>query len=830
MKKLFVFLLLINVSGALLAQGNTGARNEAWKNIYRETAEKSSDLVHTKLDVKFDYAKKHLLGKAWITLKPHFYATDSVRLDAKGMDIQKVAILKAGKAVDVKYSYTDAKNLRVKLDRIYKSTEPYTLYIAYTARPDDLVSGGSAAITSDKGLFFINPSGADSSKPIQIWTQGETEASSVWFPTIDRPNQKTTQEISMTVPAKYVSLSNGKLVSQKKNMDGTRTDVWKMELPHAPYLFFMGVGEYAVVKDTYKGKEVNYYVEKEYEKVARKIFGNTPEMMRVFSEKLGVEFPWVKYAQIVGRDYVSGAMENTTATLFGDFVQQNARELVDNNAAEDVISHELFHQWFGDLVTAESWSNLTVNESFATYGEVIWVEHKLGKEAAQHKNYIDIATYLGSRSDAKDLVRFHYRDKEDMFDRVSYSKGGGILNMLRNVVGDDAFYKSLNLYLTRHKFKSAEAHDLRLAFEEVSGKDLSWFFNEWYFGAGHPKFDITYGYNDAAKMATVTVKQTPDSGKLFRMPVAIDVYEGKKKTRHQVWIENRVDSFSFAAASKPDLINFDGDKILIAEKKENKTIYEYTFQYNNAGNYVDKREAIDYAAKRKDQAEGRALIISALQDSYYEIRERALENIDTTDLNAATIAKIEKIARQDAKRLNRAAAINILGDLKNPKYADFFLAGTKDSSYTVAGTSLVALAEVDEQKALAALPSLQKDMKGTLKAAVGQIAILTKTDADFTEMTTNFDKASGYEKFNQFGLYLTYLRNVNNLENFKQGVDKIVAFRTAMSAFNPRIKDAINEQLNILKSAKLAKKNDINAAALDAQAAYIAEQVKTPNP
>ena len=205
--------------------------------------------------------------------------------------------------------------MRITLDKKYKADEAYTVYIDYTAKPDELEVKGSAAINDAKGLYFINPKGEEKDKPTQIWTQGETEATSVWCPTIDKPNQKTTQEMYMTVPAKYVTLSNGKLMSQKKNADGTRTDYWKMDLPHAPYLFFMGVGDYAIIKDTWKGKEVSYYVEKEYASVARKIFGNTPEMMAFFSKITGVDYPWVKYAQITGRDYVSGAMENTTATL-----------------------------------------------------------------------------------------------------------------------------------------------------------------------------------------------------------------------------------------------------------------------------------------------------------------------------------------------------------------------------------------------------------------------------------------------------------------------------------------------------------------------------------
>src|SRR6266513_152421 len=192
------------------------------------------------------------------------------------MDIHKVAIVKGTSQIPLKYNY-DGWVLNIKLDKKYKGGENYTVFIDYTAKPDEVQVQGSAAINDAKGLYFINPRGEEKDKPTQIWTQGETEATSVWVPIIDKPNQKTTDEITMTVPDKYVTLSNGKLVSQKKNTDGTRTDTWRMDLPHAPYLFFMGVGDYAVIKDHYKNKEVNYYVEPEFASTAKKVFGNTPE-------------------------------------------------------------------------------------------------------------------------------------------------------------------------------------------------------------------------------------------------------------------------------------------------------------------------------------------------------------------------------------------------------------------------------------------------------------------------------------------------------------------------------------------------------------------------
>ena len=295
MKRILLPFLTLACS-ALFAQDETQQPEDtSWKHVYRAEATKINDVVHTKLDVKFDFSKSWMYGKEWITLHPHFYPTDTLTLDAKGMNINEVAVISGTKKTPVKYVYDDSMFLRITLDKAYKSTENYTVYIDYVAKPDEWNEGGSAAIAGAKGLYFINPRGDEKDKPIEIWTQGETEHNSVWMPTIDKPNQKSTEEISMTVPSKFVTLSNGLLVSKKANTDGTRTDTWKMDLPHAPYLFFMGAGEFSVVKDSYKGKEVAYYVEKEYEPVARKIFGHTPEMMRFYAETLGVDFAWPKY-------------------------------------------------------------------------------------------------------------------------------------------------------------------------------------------------------------------------------------------------------------------------------------------------------------------------------------------------------------------------------------------------------------------------------------------------------------------------------------------------------------------------------------------------------
>ena len=332
--------------------------------VYRAEREKTFDLIHTKLKVDFNFSNQTMNGEAWITLTPHFYETNTVVLDAKAMIINSVTLINK----PLSFEYKNKRKLEIKLPKVYKKGEELTLYIDYVAQPEKVYQKGSTAITSAKGLYFINADGKDKNKPTQIWTQGETEASSCWFPTIDAPNQKTSQEIYITVPKKYVTLSNGKLISQKTK-DGNRTDYWKLDQKHAPYLFFMGIGEYEIIKDQYKDIPVHYYVEKEYAPYARDIFGNTPEMIGFFANKLGVEYPWNKYHQIVGRDYVSGAMENTTAVIHGESVYQKPGQLIDENMKENTIAHEIFHHWFGNLVTTESLSNLTLNESFSNYGE-----------------------------------------------------------------------------------------------------------------------------------------------------------------------------------------------------------------------------------------------------------------------------------------------------------------------------------------------------------------------------------------------------------------------------------------------------------------------------
>lgn len=808
----------LGMSTPLMAQSDKAAQEDPALKIYRAAATKVNDLVHTKLDVRFDYAKRYLYGKAWITLKPHFYATDSLTLDAKGMDIKEVSLVKAGKNNPLKYSYNSLQ-LHIALDKSYKPSESYIIYISYTAKPDELKAKGSAAISDAKGLYFINPDGKDPNKPTQIWTQGETESSSAWFPTIDKTNQKCTEEISMTVEKKYVTLSNGKLVSQKNNADGTRTDTWKMDLPHSPYLFMMAVGDYAIVKDTWRGKEVSYYVEKPYEKYARNIFGNTPEMLTFYSNILGYEYPWVKYSQISGRDYVSGAMENTTATLHGEFIQKTDRELLDNNNYnEGVIAHELFHHWFGDLATAESWSNLTVNESFADYSEYLWLEHKYGKDAADEhsqeaaQSYMSMVQYSGD----KDLVRFHYHDREDMFDQITYQKGGRVLNMLRNVVGDSAFFKSLNLYLKTNAFKATEAHQLRLAFEEVTGRDMNWFFNEWYFGKGFPQLDISYKYNDAAKTVTVILQQIQKEAKVWQIPMAIDVYTGGKAERHQIFMENRVDSFTFSYTTRPDLVNVDADKVVLAKIDDHRAFSTYAYQYAHAPNYMDRRIAIEEAADAQaTNPEAVKLLQLALKDKYHGLRTYTIGKLNMANnaVKAAALPVLLELAKQDPSSLVRAAALQQLGELKDAQYSPLFENATKDKSYGVEAAGLEGLASLDLDKAYTIAKQMEGDTKGKLVNAIAGVYARKGNAADVGFVATKFDETSGQDKLNAAFDYLGFLSKVNNTTAVTKGVDQVKAMTAQFS--NSQVSTYISNWMQEISKSKSQEATSVSGTNRD---------------
>ncbi len=704
MNRLYVLLFVFFV---LPAQAQIILGGKSAKETPREfkgEKTKINDLIHTHLKVKPDLKAHTLDGEAYITLRPHFYPTDSLTLDAKAMKIHEVKV--DGQAV--KYDY-DGWQLKIRLPEQYTRFDTYEVYVKYTARPDSVKTPGGKAIRSNKGLYFINTRGETEAYPPHFWTQGEPEANSVWFPTIDSPNQKSTQLLEMTVPAGWVSLSNGKMIKSTEHPDGTRTDVWEMKKPHAPYLFMMFAGPFAVVKDSADNIPVWYYVEKKYEKDARKIFGKTPEMIRYFSNLLGYEYPWNKYHQVVVRDFVSGAMENTTAVVHSDMAYAGVDGSMSFMDWESVVAHELFHHWFGDLVTAESWAQIAMNEAFATYGEVLWEEHDEGKDKADYLIDRNMQVYKMGGNDKKELIRYYYHNPDDVFDAVSYQKGSLVLHMLRNIVGDSAFFKALHLYLNRNKYDTGEAAQLRLAMEKVSGKDLTLFFDQWFYGNGHPKFKIEYAFDDNKR--SVEVKIIQNTGKIWKFPLSIDVYENETRKRYNVFVQDSIETFRFPYRTRPDLINVDADHVLLADIIDTRADDTYYYQFFHARNYMDRKLGLDKAVENKNKPEAFRVIFAALDDPFYVIRNRAIKSIDVkAPLFSKNIEKkLYRLALKDEHTSVRVNAIKKLGETRKKKYVKFYKKLLDDPSDKIKAAAFEALTETDKNTAYAVLtPELEK--------------------------------------------------------------------------------------------------------------------------
>ncbi len=662
---------------------------------YKATRERKFDLLHTTLDLSFDYDQKQVKGEAILKLKPYFFPRKELVIDAKDFDIHDIWVLKGEERQGLVFRY-DQKQATVYLPGEFSATDTLEIGLKYTAKPEEGNQQGSRAITDTKGLYFINPSGEED-KPIQIWTQGETEHNSKWYPTIDSPNERHTHDIHLTVEDRYLTLSNGVLIEQTNHGNGTRTDHWQMDLPHAPYLAAVVVGDFAKVEDEWEGMPVNYYVEKAFADGAKRVFGNTPEMLGFFSDLLGVKFPWQRYDQVVVRDFVSGAMENTTLSIFMESLNLNEREALDSEW-DYIIAHELFHQWFGNLVTNESWSHLPLNESFADYSEYLWFEYKEGRDVADLHNHTAREQYLyESQEKQEDLIRFFYEEAEDMFDSHSYAKGGRILHMLRRHLGDEAFFASLNHYLKKHAFSSVEVHDLRLAFEEVTGMDLNWFFNQWFLDKGHPVLDVKMDLSVPDNIL-LTVRQTQDLSNtpLYKLPFKVAIYKGGVREERSFLLEQGTQYFALENGDGTDVVVFDENMDLLAEKEtyRGKDLLAHQLHFSESG--LARLEALDsLSSDFADQGDWSDLLKKSLQDPFHEVRGLALSRLgqvmDATQIVEEMRDQLVKMAEEDKSNEVRAAAIGLLAEVDGESHLELFKNLTQEPSYVVAGAALMAL-------------------------------------------------------------------------------------------------------------------------------------------
>ena len=777
--------------------------------IYRATATKHWELIHTQIDISFQLADKTAEATAVLRLHPYFYATDSVVMDAKGMKIFEV---KDHNGRSLPFIY-DTMQLAIRLPKIYTQKDTLKLSVKYKAMPYGFASGGNDAILEDKGLYFVNTDKSEPYKPVQIWTQGEAEASSHWFPTFDKPNFRSSFEITMHVPDTFKTLSNGVLRNAKKEANGMRADTWVQSIPIPPYLVMMAASNFHIATESWRGKEVSYLVPQKYASYAKNIFAHTPEMLTFYSQLLGVDFPWDKYSQVVGYDYVSGAMENVSASLFGAFNLKDDRALLDNNN-DFIVAHELFHQWFGDYVTAESWSNLTLNESFADYGEYLWAEHKYGKESMQLNWCKGLEKYLNQAAwSDPHLVRFHYVNEGEMFDRVSYSKGGLILHYLRQLVGDEAFFAALQLYLKKNALNSAEVTQLRLALEAVTGQDWNWFFNQWYYNGGHPKLEISYVYDDVRKKITVNVNQAQDEATgLYRLPIKAQLLNASsiKELGWDITQKRHQFVYDYPNGERPIIIPEAGHW-LPSEIKENKTASQWAMQYNYSNDFISKRIALKAltALKRNDTAE--ASLLTALADKSAGLRQLAISSksyASNSTVSKTWMAALGKIAQSDSDNKAKASAIKALGNLNNKDYITVYEQAIEEKSYLVAAAGLFALDKLNHKRAveLARKQDFSQCYGSELLFTAAEIIATEGKNDDYALFDYTIQNLFERDRIAFLTAFQEYLVHVKDDVIYKQGVDLLAnliqrdasarnSYYVAITLFN--LKEHANQQTKI---------------------------------
>ena len=743
MKKLFLFLFVPILSFAQ----------------QRESQEILFNLLHTELHLEPRWEDQTLKGKAILTLKPHFYAQSTLMLDAKEMQV--MAVKHGNNALTFR---NDGRKLTISLGKSYTPKDTLKIIIDYVAQPEKIKPIPGEENKSEKGLYFINPLGKVKGLPTQLWTQGETQCNSGWFPTIDAPNQKHTQDIFLKVDKKYTTLSNGVLVSSTDAGNGYRIDHWKQKLPHSVYLTMIAVGDFVKVVDpNFKRFEVSYYLEPEYAPHALKIFGRTPAMIEFFEKILGVPYPWEKYAQIPIRKFISGAMENTTATTHAISVMKNPNQLVDAND-DAVIAHELFHHWFGDLVTCESWGHLPLNEAFANYSEFLWATHYYGKDEGDYTYLMDLHSYLSeSQSKKESLIRHHYGNSEEMFDAHSYQKGGRILHTLREEIGDDAFFASLNKYLTQHAFQTVEVEDLRIAFEKTTGRDLKWFFDQWFKSPGHPQVVITHQKD--AKQLRLKVDQIPDSSGLayFRVRLPVRVFSGSSVKDTVLHLDGPSNTYEIPLQG--ELVNFipNPSGYFPGIVKDDRGLSHWIHQYDNSKEMFARLYALESVGivqeNPLESEEIRKVYMRALNDPFWRIRQVAVNAFN--DYDGDDFLAIEKVLedkmQNDASSNVRAEAFLSVRNFQNPKHLEMARAALKDTSYAVQASALELLFNADVEDGMEIAKAYENVHDGGIFGVLASYYIGKQKEGVGEWLLQRLSLMEGLELYQYVGLLASHL-------------------------------------------------------------------------
>lgn len=653
--------------------------------------DRTVDFDHLKLEIKVFMKEMRIEGTAHFTVRPLHNRVKTIRFDAYMLDIKNVVCPGAS---DLKWNYSD-NSLYVNFAQNLPADRTQQISIEYTG--NKLKAGGRFG----GGMMFTDSQHVAQESADQMFTLNEPFGASAWIPCGDYPNDRLVTEIYATVPQEFTTLSNGLLLDSKKDGEW-RTDHWAQKVAHPTYLVSLVVGHFDVVRDEWRGVPVEYYVEKGLANDARPSMGKTPQMIDFYSNYLDCPYPYEKYAQVAVRYFTAGGMEHTTATTMHQWIvmDENARQDTD---MDSLIAHELSHQWFGDYATCESWPQLWLNESFATFMDALWDEHAKGKDAYLEAMLERLEGYVGeSRAYTRPIVDNRFEDAGEMFDGHSYPKGAFVLHMLRNQLGPDLFQKSLQDYLKKNAPGLVNTNDLRKSIEAVSGRPMDRFFEQWIFRPGHPKLQVQHEWREKEKQVKLTLKQTQEikeGDPAFAFPLTVEICADGDPIRKTFEISKKEESVFVDCPQAPKSVNVDPDLQVLMELDHKKSEDMLLYDLEKGSTIIVRIRAARALADNRNDVTRAALLKSAKSDPYLRARFEAIATL-TKDRSPETLVALLSLIKDPEPKIRNRIVNALDGFYKEKKAIDALLDRVQnDSSHNVQADAARVVARLKPENA-----------------------------------------------------------------------------------------------------------------------------------
>ena len=650
--------------------------------------DRTVDVLHLRIDVTPDFDARTIEAETAVSFAPISKPVQEVTLDAVELSIESVKATRP-----IAEHVATGRDVTILFEEPIPVGERVEVTFRYTAEPK-------------QGLYFRTeamgyPAGDD-----HLWTQGETHEARNWFPCFDYPNERSTTEVICRVPDGMTVLSNGRRVSDQIDpRTGLRAVHWRMDKPHVSYLVCLVAGYLHELDDRHRDLPLGFYTQPSLAEHAANSFADTAEILAFFEEEIGVPFPWPKYDQVTIRDFTAGGMENTTLTTL-------THRTIFSPATEDLFTsrpldaHETAHQWFGDYVTCEDWSQLWLNEGFATYYTHLYEEHKFGRDELLYRLHRDAASRILSAEKATlPIVYRGYKNAWEQFDFRAYPKGAWVLHMLRTRLGKEVYRTAIHRYLEKHALSSVVTADLVAELEDASGLSLDQFFDQWVYHGGVPKLKVRHRWLPKEKLARVTIEQTQtvnDDVLLFHVPTKMRFVVDGKAVDHAIDLRKAKQEFFVPLAKQPTIVRFDPELGVLADLDFEKPLAMLEAQLANHSDIIGRLRAAEALGEKKSKRTVAALQTALQSDPHYGVRIAAAKSLKKLHTDEAFAALTESLDQPSARV--RKEVVASLGDFYRPE-AEMLLnrVVNEDRNPGVAAAAVRALGKYQSEAAQSAI-------------------------------------------------------------------------------------------------------------------------------